>query len=353
MQKITVFVVAESGSAKKGREAPLAPQVKSAPHYFAKSVPEQEIVAQEKLKIKGLPALPTGQAGGRQGVSGKIIVKTYHPYAVLATADVDVGDVFSEDILELKDKVMEACYEAVEKQGGKREFSEEYTVYQVSDYHGDPEVFLERFAPKMAALLKSEKLELDEKEVEHTLSFQFKYAKDELMVLDWDGAFLFDPTGEFGQALELLELANYQLLRYRILDRSLDDNLKLAYRLIQHESHKWFRIKKVNEAFKEVIRIRSHSIAHFDAVERDVKLIGDWYSARVFDLLSKKFRLQTWRANIKEKLESLEDIYSIVSENLGVSRMQTLESIQTAGWFILQIGWFVLIILEFMYFTKK
>ena len=343
MQKITVFVVTESAIAKKGREVPLAPQVKSAPHYFAQSVPSQYILSQKKLDIDGLKA--------------EISLKAYHPYALVASASAELEDVFGEDILDLKDHLLSECFALAAKQGGKKELSEEYAVYQISDYKGDPETFVERFGSRIAALLKSEKLELDEKEIEHTLSYQFKYAKDELMIVDWDGAFVFDPIGEFGQALELLELANYQLLRYRILDLKLDESFNAAYKLVHQETSKlfgrWFRIKKDHQAFKEMVKIRAQSIANFDAVERDIKVVGDWYSGRVFDLLYRKFHLETWRRNIKEKLESLEDIYSIVSENLGVSRTQTLELIQTAGWFILQIGWFVLIILEFVYFTKR
>jgi hypothetical protein len=338
MQKITVFVVAESNISKKGRVAPLAPQVKSAPHYFAKSVPSQNILSQSSRQIGDFKA--------------EFSVKTYHPWAIIVSVTIEIEDIFKEDALQIKGSLLEECYLMAEKQGADRDLSEEYAIYQISGYKGDPEVFVERFGDKIASLLKSERLELDEKEIEHTLAHQFKYAKDELMIVDWDGAFVFDPMGEFEQALELLELANYQLLRYRSLDLKLDESFNSVYSLVRQDERKWFRIKKVSQAFREMIRIRSQSLASFDAVERDMKVIGDWYSARVFDLISRKFRLETWRKNIKEKLESLEDMYSIVAENLGVSRGHALQSIETYAWFILQFFWFILIILEFVYFTK-
>ena len=237
------------------------------------------------------------------------------------------------------------------KRGAKEEPSEEYTLYQVSEYNGDPELFLRGNMQKIAGLLKSEKLELGDKEVEHTLSYQFKYAKDDLIILDWDGAFVFDPKGDFNEIIELCEIANYQLLRYRIIDEDLDSRLKKASKLSQAETGKWFRSKKLAESFRELIKIRSQSISQFESMERDIKLIGDWYSARLFDLFSKKFRLEDWRQQIRSKMEALENIYSIVSENLGMSRMQVLEFIQIGAFFVLQIGWFILIILEFFYFT--
>ncbi len=339
MHKITSFVIAEATKVKRGKEAPALPVVKSAPHYFEKSVPAQLVLGQEKKTI------------GDQAV--ELAVKTYHPDAIVVEGTLLVPDIFSNGILELKDKLLELCYEIAKKHGGKDEPSEEYTVYQLSDYKGDPGLFLENHSSKIASLLKSEKLELDDKEVEHTLSYQLQYAKDDLVIIDWDGAFLFDPEGEFGETVELLELANYQLLRYRILDKDLDERLIRAARLTHTEGRGWFfRTKEVAQAFREVIKIRSQSISQFESLDRDIKLIGDWYSARLYDLLSKKFRLEEWRQTIREKLESLEDVYTIVSENLGLSRMQVLEFIQIGAFFVLQIGWFILIILEFFYFTR-
>ena len=338
MHKITSFIIAEAARPKKGKEALSEPPIKSAPHYFEKSVPSQFIIGNEKIDINGKTV--------------ELVVKSYHPDAILVEGSFEVEDVFDNRILELKDKLHDACYELSKKNGAKEEPAEEYTVYQISGYKGDPELFLKNHGSKMAGLLKSEKLDLDEKEVEHTLSYQMKYAKNDLVIVDWDGAFVFDTDGEYGETIELLELANYQLLRYRILDEDLDERLKKSEKLAQAETGKWFRTKEVATAFKEIIKIRSQSIAQFEALDRDIKLIGDWYSARLYDLLSRKFRIDDWRKAIRDKLDSLEDVYSIVSENLGVSRMQVLELIQIGAFFILQIGWFGLIILEFFYFTR-
>ena len=108
----------------------------------------------------------------------------------------------------------------------------------------------------------------------------------------------------------------------------------------------------VTQSFKEVIRIRTQSIAQFEALDRDIKLIGDWYSARVYDLLSKKFKFDAWHTTIKEKLDSLEDIYSIASENLGMSKTKILEMIEITGFIILEIGWIPLLYFEFADYLK-
>lgn len=332
--KITSFIIAEANKVKRGRELPVTPPAKSAPHYFEQSVPAQFILGQEKIEINGKTV--------------ELAVKSYHPDAILVEGALEVEDVFGDGVLELKDKLHNACYEISKKYGAKEDPAEEYTVYQISGYQGDPELFLEKQSAKFAGLLKSEKLELDEKEVEHTLSYQLKYAKDDLVIVDWDGAFLFDPDGEFGETIELLELANYQLLRYRILDKDLDGRIQRISKLSEKPPAGFFILKaaEMAQAYREVIRVRSQSVLEFESLDKEIKLIGDWYSARLYELTSKKFKIDEWRNTVKEKLESLEDVYSIVAENFSISNRQIFDLIQMGGWFILMIGWFVLLFLE-------
>ena len=212
MYRLTSFIIAETSRAKRGKELPPQPPVKSAPHYFEKAVPSQLVVGEEAAKVNGRDI--------------KFLIKTYHPDAILVEATVELQKVFEEGVLELKDQLHEISYGIAKKYGAKDEPAEEYAVYQISDYDGDPELFIHGNEGLVTSLLKSEKLKLDEKEIEHTLAYQLKYAKDDLAIVDWDGALLFDPQGEFEETIELLELANYQLLRYRILDGALDGRLQ-------------------------------------------------------------------------------------------------------------------------------
>src|SRR3989344_4772651 len=250
MNRLTVFVISEAIRPKRGKELPSQPPVKSAPHYFEKSVPAQFLISEHSLQINNKKV--------------SLEIKSYHPDAILVVATMEIDDIFSSGALELKDKLLDVCYEYAKKNGAKEEPSEEYTIYQISGYKGDPEIFLEKYGGKIAGLLKSEKLELDEKEIEQTLSYQLKYAKDDLVIIDWDGAFVFDPDGEIGEMVELFEIANYQLLRYRILDEDLDERMTKISKIIQAPPKKrwgWMPSKEVTEEFREVIRLRSTAIS--------------------------------------------------------------------------------------------
>jgi len=271
-------------------------------------------------------------------------VKSYPPDVLLVEAIATVNDVFSDAAFKLREDLIAGCYKIIKKHGGKADIAEEYSIAAVSGYSGEPEQFFAK-APLIASFLKSEKLTLDKKEIEYTLSAQIKYAQNDMVIIDWDGAFVFEPEGQINSIVELLEAANLQLLRYRVLDFDLDKRLQRALRLTQKPTAKTLipLNRELAQSFREIIKIRAESIAEFDALEREIKLIGDWYSARLYDLISKKFHLDGWRNSIKNKQESLEDVYSIIAENFSVSRGKFLEFIQMILWFVLLAGWFVLL----------
>lgn len=341
---LIAFVMAEKGVREaKGKEMVQIQQLKSAPHYFEASVPRQYLVREEKLVIAGR--------------EGELRLKIYKPNILLIEARFEIPDIFSSEVDKFKEDVLSVCYEYLKKEGAKNvdNFSEEYSVAAVSGYKGDPEQFFTH-KEKIAGFLKSETLPLDSLEVDYTLKSQLKYAKNDLVIVDWDGAFVFDPDGDFASTLELLELANFQLLQYRILAAELDARLARVVRMVQQSSPKarfLFRGKEVHEALKDTILIRSRSVLEFENIDKEIKLIGDWYSARLYDLLAKKFKLETWHDEIREKIDAIEDIYEVASENFTITWERRSHIVEIFAWYMLLVGWFALLILETYFYVQK
>ncbi len=339
-QKIISFVLAEGPAVKKGGEVLSVTPSEGVPHYFGSSVPKQFLIGKEEHKIGDITAI--------------FKIKTYAPDILMIEAEAEVTDIFGEAVFDFRTALVAECHKVSKRHGGRYDMSEEYSIAVVSDYEGDPDQFLKESA-MIARFLKSEKWPLDEDEVERTLSSQLKYSKNELIIVDWDGTFVFDPYGEeYGPIVELLQITNLQLLRYRMLDLELDARLKKIGKIVQAQATKVeiLKTKEITQAFKDVIGARARSIAEFEAIDRDIKLIGEWYLARVYDLAAERLGLVGWKETVKEKLDSLEDVYSIVAENFSMSRVTYLEFIQIILFFILQLGWFVLIGLEIWYYTK-
>ena len=341
--KLISFVIAQApGFGKRGIKEVQTQTIESAPHYFEASVPRQFLVSEEKIII-----------GNREGT---LALKMYKPDILLAEARFEFPDILSDNALEFKDLVIDECYALLNKKGAKNveNLSEEYSVGLISNYEGEPEQFLIH-RQNIVSFLKSEKLALDIPEIEYTLKSQIKYAKNDLVIVDWDGAFIFDTEGDFESNLELLELANLQLLKYRILDKWLDARLQRLIELIAGAPPKTrflFKAKDINKALKDTMLVRVQSISEFQTLDMEIKLIGDWYSARLFDLNARKFKLETWHSGIKEKIDAVEDVYEVASENFTVTWEHRSRIIEMIGWYVLLVGWMVLLILD-IYFYKN
>jgi len=317
--KLVVFVIGRTVQNLETTEVVDVKTLKSAPSY-PDVVPKQKIIRLEKRAC--------------DGVEVDVLVKAYLPDVVVVEASRFVGEILSETTLDFKRSLIGTCRTILQDFRCDSSYDEEYSVYCISGYSGDPEVYLAQYGEKMAALLKNERIPLDEEEVQITLSSCLKYGKDDLTIVDWDGAFIFDSAGDFQSNIELFEIANLQLLKSRILDHQLDERLERTLRIIQApRQFPLINAGMVRRAVKEIIEIRTQSI--LESVERNINLIGDWYSARLYSLIAKKFHLDEWKANIAEKLETLEDAYTMATENFSASYRQRLELLLLAGWFVL------------------
>jgi hypothetical protein len=319
--RLVVFLFGETGLNLETSEVVEVKTIKSAPSY-PDVIPKQKVIKVESREV--------------EGVMVRFVVKAYLPDVVVVEGSLEVSDILSDPTLELKRSLITECRKILGGFGCDPLFDEEYTVYCISGYRGDPEVYLSLYGDKIAAFLKNETIALDEEEVRSTLSSYLKYGKDDITIVDWDGAFIFDSSGDFASNIELFEIANLQLLKSRILDYDLDERLaKTLHLMAVSKRLSLIRSVEVRNVLREIIEIRTQSILESEAVERNIKLIGDWYSARLYSLIARKFHLDSWKTEIKEKLDTLEDVYTMASENFSVSYRATLEFIILGGWFVL------------------
>jgi hypothetical protein len=329
--KLVVFLFGETDMNLETSAVVESRTLKSAPSY-PDVIPKQKIIKVEKREVDGADV--------------GFIVKAYLPDVVVVEASLHMDNILADTTLEFKRMLINVCRKMLGDFGCDQQFDEEYSVYCISAYSGDPEVYLALYGDKVAAFLKNERIPLDEEEVHATLSACLKYGKNDITIVDWDGAFIFDASADFDSNIELFEIANLQLLKSRILDHDLDERLQKTLRLVTTPKKlPVIRSAEVRRVVKEIIEIRTLSILESEAVERNIKLIGDWYSAKLYTLISKKFHLDNWKSEIKEKLDTLEDVYTMATENFSVSYRATIEFVILGGWFILLL----LYVAEFLF----
>ena len=203
------------------------------------------------------------------------------------------------------------------------EMSEEYIVFQLWEHRGR---WLEDRAQWIAGLVRLESEPLGAEEVREATRLSLSYTPNDLVVLDWAAGVIADP--ECADTLQIIEFANVQLLEFRHIDDRLDDRLKAAYRLIRPERRRrWIPLlahcMATPSARSASSKIEATSL--FERVDNSLKIIGDHYLARVFEVAAARFHLRDWQQNIRRKLETIGDVYDLLVQQAGGQRMEALE----------------------------
>jgi hypothetical protein len=209
----------------------------------------------------------------------------------------------------------------------KDDLSEDYFVFQLGlgELPG-PARLLEERGTWLAGLLRLEAGELSAEEVAEALRLHLSYSPEDLFVPDWGAAVLIDHDCE--ETLQTIEFTNLQLLEFRHIDNQLDDNLATAYRLIHRLSAS--RLPVWRSHGRRVRLVGELKVVANDLFERTgnvLKLVGDQYLARIYRQLGSRFHLPEWEQSIHRKLEVLEGVYQVLSDQSTTYRGEVLEVI--------------------------
>jgi hypothetical protein len=208
------------------------------------------------------------------------------------------------------------------------DLSEEYFVFQLATgtTQPNPEFLLGPAAGWLAGLLRLETEPLSPMEVAEALRLHIRYGRHDLVVADWAAAVLVDRDCE--ETLLTLEFANLQLLELRHIDIQLDDRLATAYGMIRSLTKSrlpfWRSHARSLRALGE-LKVDANNL--FERTGNALKLVGDQYLARVYRLLSGRLHLEEWEQGIRRKLEVVEGIYRVVSDQSDTYRTEVLEII--------------------------
>ena len=172
--------------------------------------------------------------------------------------------------------------------------------------------------------LESEPLSRDE--IREATRSSLAYTPSDRVVLDWAAGVVIDTN--CADTLEVIEFANVQLLEFRQIDDRLDDRLEAAYRLIRPEKKRqWFPLvwRLHHDAVRQIRELEIEATSLFERVDNALKLIGDHYLSRVFEVAGGRFHLRDWQQSIRRKLETVGDVYDLLVHQASAYRMEALE----------------------------
>jgi hypothetical protein len=205
---------------------------------------------------------------------------------------------------------------------------EDYLVFTVTAV-GDAtraDVLLKEYGAAIAQLLRGEREQLSAEERDEVLRHRLSYLATDLVVPTWNAAFIFDTEAGSQGIVEILEFANSQLLEFRYYDELLDDELGKIYALLERPQwpNSWFG-RRFTRAARHVHALFIDVNELTDRTENALKIAGDIYAARLFSLAAARLGLEHWKSNVRDKLNTLDDIYRFAVEQTGMARGELLE----------------------------
>jgi hypothetical protein len=207
------------------------------------------------------------------------------------------------------------------------EVNEDYILYFIESFHNeysDASVIINE--EDIAALILNEEKDLLAPQIlERIYSSKLQYYKNDLAVIDWNSAFIIEPSGSM-DIPDVIEFALNQLLEMRYYDDLLDKKLKDIYSAVELKEMNIFSSRYTDlalEAGQKYIEIAEI----VESVENSLKVIGDLYHSTVFRTASSKFRFSDWQGSIDKKLDNMAELCKLLLDNINSKRSHILEVI--------------------------
>jgi hypothetical protein len=219
---------------------------------------------------------------------------------------------------------------------------ETYTVFFVRAFDrrvtGDE---LLEHAPLARLLLgETDPVPLSAGERADVLKHRFAYLETDLAVVDWNSAFVHEPGGST-DVPDLLELATAQLLELRYYDAYLDRELAGIRGEVERAGDAGMFTRRYSRLMRRTAALLVDMSEMVDRVENAVKIVGDFYLARLYQAALGRFRLPAWQESVLRKQRMLSEVNRILSDGADTRRAELLEItiIVLIAWEILWAFW--------------
>ncbi len=220
---------------------------------------------------------------------------------------------------------------------------EDYFIFHVREIDGSPSAdeLLSSQRNQIAQVVRGEMATLSEGERQEILGSRISYYPNDLAVIGWNAAFLYDTAVGAETAIQLLQYANSQLLEFRHYDELLTKELENVYDFLDAGgTGLWGRWRTARAASKlHTVLLDVNELT--ERADNAIKFLSDMFSARLYKLCAAKVGVPDYKDLVKEKLQTAEDLYRFMVEQFNQSRA-----------FVLELMVVVILIIELIYFFK-
>ena len=178
----------------------------------------------------------------------------------------------------------------------------------------------------LVPLLSGETRTLSEAARGDLLRRKFSYYEDDLVVLTWDRAFIYEPRGDSDVA-DVLEVANVQLLEMRYYDELLDDELPRMNDLVEtaRGGLNILAARRYAGLARKLYTLVADVTELTEKVDNALQVTEDVYLARVYGAALELFRVGLVSAAVHRKLAIIRDTYTALYDEASSARTELLE----------------------------
>ncbi|GGH03952.1 hypothetical protein [Silvibacterium dinghuense] len=209
--------------------------------------------------------------------------------------------------------------------------NEDYLIFHIrdivpSDGRPCPTVpeLIQQHGARIAQVVRGDTGNLAESEVNEVMQSRISYYANDLAVIGWNAAFLFDSASGAETAIQLLEYANSQLLEFRHYDDLLTEELERVYLLLDQGTGTFARWRLARSATRlhtvllDVDELTEHA-------DNAIKFLSDMFSARFYKLAAQKIGVPDYKDLVTQKVRTAEELYRFMVDQFNQSRAFFLE----------------------------
>jgi hypothetical protein len=220
--------------------------------------------------------------------------------------------------------------------------SEDYFIFQVRELAGTPSAveLCNLHGAEIAQIVRGETARLSEGERNEILQSRISYYPNDLAVIGWNAAFLYDSAVGAETAIQLLEYANSQLLEFRHYDELLTRELESVYDSLEKGTGTLARWRLARAATKlhtvllDVTELTEHA-------DNAIKFLSDMFSARLYKLAASKVGVPDYKDLVTQKIQTAEELYRFMVDQFNQSRA-----------FVLELTVVIILVIELLYLFR-
>jgi hypothetical protein len=208
----------------------------------------------------------------------------------------------------------------------KEWLSEDYFIFHVRDIAGETSAsdLLTVHGAQIAQVVRGDVSQLSDGERSEILRGRISYYPNDLAVIGWNGAFIYDSAAGAETAIQLLEYANSQLLEFRHYDELLTRELAGVYDFLDKGTGLLGRWRLAGAASR-LHTVLLDVMELTERVDNAIKFLSDMFSARLYRLAASKVGVPDYKNLVNQKLQTAEELYRFMVDQFHQGRAFALE----------------------------